>query len=162
MIASGELEGGSIAKPQRNHWFVYSDQLPGHPAPEPAASSESAATVAALRAENADLHARAVTAEEGERLLLAGHQQLRDAMRESQAILAAMIAAQAHVERGIEGYRSAAEGFQRAAEEFRQGSSQYLSAVQRANDAMGHLSDAADSYTDTIGQYITPGHTGGL
>lgn len=162
MIGSGELEGGSIAKPQRKQWFVYSDQLPGHSAPAAPESPEPAAVVAALRAENADLHARAVSAEEGERLLLAGHQQLRDAMRETQAILAAMISAQAHVDRGVEGYRAAAEGFQRAADEFRQGSAQYLGAVQRAHAAMNHFSDAADSYTDTISQYITPGHAGGL
>ncbi len=162
MIAAGELEGGSVAKPQRKQWFVYSDQLPGASARTAPVPPEMGAELAALRAENADLRARAVSAEEGERLLLAGHQQLRDAVRESQAILAAMLSAQAHVDRGVEGYRVAAEGFQQAAEEFRQGTQDYLRAVQRAHATMDLLSAVADGYSDTISQHITPGHAGGL
>jgi len=162
MIASGELEGGSVPKPQRKQWFVYSDQLPGSWAPTAAVPPGMGAEVAALRLENADLRARAVSAEEGERLLLAGHQQLRDAVRESQAVLAAMLSAQAHVDRGVEGYRVAAEGFQQAAEEFRQGTQDYLRAIQRAHAMVDQLSDVADGYSDTISQHITPGHAGGL
>ena len=162
MIASGELEGGSVPKPQRKQWFVYSDQLPGSWAPTAAVPPGTGPEVAALRLENADLRARAVSAEEGERLLLAGHQQLRDAVRESQAVLAAMLSAQAHVDRGVEGYRVAAEGFQQAAEEFRQGSQDYLRAIQRAHAMVDQLSDVADGYGDTISQHITPGHVGGL
>ena len=162
MIASGELEGGSVPKPQRKHWFVYSDQLPGSWAPTAAVPPGMGADVAALRLENADLRARAVSAEEGERLLLAGHQQLRDAVREGQAVLALMLSAQTHVDRGVEGYRVAAEGFQQAAEEFRQGTQDYLRAIQRAHATVGLLSDVADGYSDTISQHITPGHAGGL
>jgi hypothetical protein len=162
MIASGELEGGSIAKPQRKQWFVYSDQLPGSSVPTASTPTEMGAELAALRSENADLRARAVAAEEGERLLLAGHQQLRDALRESQAIVAAMLSAQAHVDRGADGYRAAAEGFQRAAEEFRQGAQDYLGAVQRAHATVDLLNAVADGYSDTISQHITPGHAGGL
>ena len=91
-----------------------------------------------------------------------GVQQFRDAVRESQAILAAMLSAQAHIDRGVEGYRAAAEGFQHAAEEFRQGTQEYRSAIQHAHAAVDLLSGVVDGYSDTITQHITPGHPGAL
>ena len=115
-----------------------------------------------MRAENADLRARAVAAEEGERLLLAGHATLREALRESQSTIAAMLAARASMDRGGEGYRAAAEGYRAAADEFREGASGYLHVVGQAQATIGMLQSVLEQYSDTIAQHITPGHPGRL
>ncbi len=163
MVESGQLEGGAVPGPQRRQWFVYTDQLES---PAPAANAATAksehAELAALRAENADLRARVVAAEEGERLLLAGHATLREALRESQSTLAGMLAARTSMERGVEGYRAAADGYRAAAEEFREGAEGYLAVVGRTQASIGMLQSVLEQYSDTISQYVTPGHPGGL
>lgn len=163
MITSGEIEGGAASGRHRRQWFVYTDQLPpfAAPATAPDARSEQG-ELAALRAENADLRARAVAAEEGERLLLAGHATLREALRESQSTIAAMLAARASMDRGGEGYRAAAEGYRAAADEFREGASGYLHVVGQAQATIGMLQSVLEQYSDTIAQHITPGHPGRL
>ena len=113
MIESGELEGGASLVRERRQWFVYTDQpLFQAPPHRPVARSEHG-ELAALRAENADLRARAMAAEEGERLLLAGQATLRDALRESQSTLAAVMTANESMMRGAEGYQAAADGYRR-------------------------------------------------
>lgn len=169
MIESGELEGGALPGRQRRQWFVYTDQLvPQAPAAPPRPRSEEG-EIAALRTENADLRARALAAEEGERLLLAGQATLRDALRESQSTLAAVLAANESVLRGAEGYRAAAEGYRAAADayrsaadEFRQGAAGYVQVVSQAQATIGMLESVLEQYSDTIAQHITPGHPGAL
>jgi hypothetical protein len=162
MIESGELEGGASPARQRRQWFVYTDQLvPPAPANPPLARSEHG-EIAALHAENADLRARAMAAEEGERLLLAGHATLRDALRESQSTLAAVLAANESMQRGAEGYRAAADGYRSAADEFRQGATGYVQVVGQAQATIGMLESVLERYSDTIAQHITPGHPGAL
>jgi hypothetical protein len=115
-----------------------------------------------LRAENADLRARAMAAEEGERLLLAGNATLRDALRESRSTLTAVLAANESIVRGVEGYRAAADSYRSAADEFRQGAAAYVEVVSRAQTTIGMLEQVLEGYSDTIAQHITPGHPGAL
>ena len=163
MIESGELEGGAVPGRQRRQWFVYTDQLV---LVGPAASAETPKSelteVAALRAENADLRARVVAAEEGERLLLAGHATLREALRESQSTIAALLGARESMDRGAEAYRAAADSYRAAAEEYRTGADGYVQVVTRAQATIGMLQNALEQYSDTIAQHITPGHPGEL
>lgn len=162
MIESGALEGGASLVRERRQWFVYTDQpLFQTPAHRPAARSEDGA-LAALRAENAELRARAMTAEEGERLLLAGQATLRDALRESQSTLAAVLSANESMMRGAEGYQAAADGYRRAADEFRRGATGYFEVVSQAQSTIGMLESVLERYSDTIAQHITPGHPGAL
>jgi hypothetical protein len=170
MIESGELEGGAAPGRQRRHWFVYTDQLvPFAPASggagnraERAELAGMRAELARMRAENADLRARAVAAEEGERLLLAGHAPLRETLRESQSTIAALLAAHESTNRGADGYRAAADGYRAAAEDFRDGAAGYLQVVAQAHATNGMLQNVLEQYSDTIAQHITPGHPGEL
>ena len=162
MIESGELEGGASLAHKRRQWFVYTDQpLFQAQARSPAVEPEHG-EIAALRAENADLRARAMAAEEGERLLLAGQATLRDALRESQSTLAAVMAANESMLRGADGYRIAADGYRGAADEFRQGAAGYVEVVKQAQATIGLLENVLEHYSDTISQHITPGHPGAL
>lgn len=162
MIESGELEGGASLADKRRQWFVYTDQpLFQAPAPRRAAQPDQG-EIAALRAENADLRARAIAAEEGERLLLAGQATLRDALRQSQSTLAAVMTANESMLRGAEGYRVAADGYRTAADEFRQGAAGYVEVVSQAQATIGLLESVLERYSDTIAQHITPGHPGVL
>ena len=163
MIEAGELEGGATPGPQRRQWFVYTDQLPPFAAAATAlASPPEHGELAALRAENADLRARTLAAEEGERLLLAGQAALRDALQHSQSTIATMLAAGASVERGVDGYRAAADGYRNAAEEFRQGADEYRQVAGQAHATVDMLQRVLEQYSDTIAQHITPGHAGSL
>lgn len=159
MIESGELEGGAAPGRERRHWFVYTDQLTSFPAYGPGPEHGELAT---LRADNADLRARAVAAEEGERLLLAGHATLREALRESQSMIGAILAARESIDRGAEGYRAAADGYRAAAEEYRKGADDYAHVVARAHATIGMLESVLEQYSDTVAQHVTPGHLGGL
>lgn len=162
MIESGELEGGATLADKRRQWFVYADQpLLQVQARSPAVGPDHG-EIAALRAENADLRARAMAAEEGERLLLAGQATLRDALRESQSTLAAVMAANESMLRGADGYRIAADGYRGAADEFRQGAAGYVEVVKQAQATIGLLENVLERYSDTISQHITPGHPGAL
>lgn len=163
MIEAGELEGGATAGGQRRQWFVYTDQLP--PFAVSAASPPSPAKhdeLDALRNENADLRARAVAAEEGERLLLAGNAALREALQQSQSMIATMLAAGARVDRGVEGYRAAADGYRSAADDYRQGADEYRRVAGQAHATITMLQGVLENYSDTIAQHITPGHAGAL
>ncbi|MEE6140840.1 hypothetical protein SKC41_31700 [Mycobacterium sp. 050128] len=162
MIESGVLEGGTSTGGQRRQWFVYTDQLTPPAATVRSGARTEGSEIAALRAENADLRARALAAEEGERLLLAGQATLRDALRESQSTLAAMISANANMQRGADGYRAAAEGYRTAADEFREGATGYVQAISQAQSTIGMLDGVLERYSDTIAQHITPGHPGAL
>lgn len=163
MIEAGELEGGAAPGPQRRQWFVYTDQLPPFAGSgTPARSHPRHSELAALRAENAELRARAVAAEEGERLLLAGHAALREALQEGQSTIAAMLAAGATMDRGTDGYRAAAEGYRTAAQEFREGADGYRRVAGQAHATIGMLQSVLELYSDTIAQHITPGHAGEL
>jgi hypothetical protein len=163
MIELGEIEGGAAPGRQRRQWFVYTDQLiPFGPPATAAAARPEDAELAALRAENADLRARAVAAEEGERLLLAGHATLRDALRETQSTIAAMLAARESMDRGADGYRAAADGYRAAAEEYRAGADGYAQVVAQAHTTIGMLQSVLEQYSDTVAQHITPGHPGGM
>jgi hypothetical protein len=162
MIESGELEGGASLAAERRQWFVYTDQPLLQAPAQPAAAQPEQGEIAVLRAENADLRARAIAAEEGERLLLAGQATLRDALRESQSTLTAVLAANESVMRGAEGYRAAADGYRSAADEFRQGATGYVEVVTQAQTTIGLLETVLERYSDTIAQYITPGHPGAL
>ena len=159
MIESGELEGGAAPGRERRQWFVYTDQLTSFEAP---GARREHAELAALRAENADLRARAIAAEEGERLLLAGHATLREALRESQSTIAAMLAARESIDRGADGYRAAADGYRAAAEEYRKGADGYAHVIVQAHATIGMLESLLEQYSDTVAQHITPGHLGGL
>lgn len=161
-IESGQLEGVVSQAGQRRRWFVYSDQLIAQPSPARLVSEAEPGEIAALRAEVADLRARALAAEEGERLLLAGHATLRDALRESQSALAAMLAANDRMMRGTEGYRAAADNYRDAADQFREGATGYVQVVSQAQTTISMLEGVLDQYSDTIAQHITPGHPGQL
>ena len=162
MIESGELEGGAVPGRQRRQWFVYTDQLVLVGSAASAETPKSELTEAALRAENADLRARVVAAEEGERLLLAGHATLREALRESQSTIAALLGARESMDRGAEAYRAAADSYRAAAEEYRTGADGYVQVVTQAQATIGMLQNALEQYSDTIAQHITPGHPGEL
>lgn len=162
MIESGQLEGGASSGGQRRRWFVYSDQLVTQPPAHSRVARSEDGEIAALRAEVADLRARAMAAEEGERLLLAGQATLRDAVRESQSMLAAVVAANERMVRGTDGYRAAADGYRSAADEFREGATGYVQAVSQAQTTISMLEAVLERYSDTIAQHITPGHPGEL
>lgn len=162
MIESGELEGGASLADKRRQWFVYTDQPLLQAPAQPRAAQPDQGEIAALRAENADLRARAIAAEEGERLLLAGQATLRDALRQSQSTLAAVMTANESMLRGAEGYRAAADGYRTAADEFRQGATGYVEVVSQAQATIGLLESVLERYSDTIAQHITPGHPGVL
>ncbi|MDV6979124.1 hypothetical protein [Mycobacterium intracellulare] len=161
-IESGQLEGVVSSTGQRRRWFVYSDQLIAQPAGSRPAAGADHGEIAALRAEVADLRARALAAEEGERLLLAGHATLRDALRESQSALTAMLAANERMMLGTEGYRAAADNYRHAADQFREGATGYVQVVSQAQTTINMLEGVLEQYSDTIAQHITPGHPGQL
>ena len=163
MIESGQLEGGAAPGRQRRQWFVYTDQLATFtPASRGAGDRAEHDELAGLRAQNADLRARAVAAEEGERLLLAGHATLREAVKQSQSTIAAMLAARESTDRGAEGYRAAADGYRAAAQDYRDGADRYLQVVGQAQATIGMLQSVLEQYSDTIAQHITPGHIGDM
>lgn len=160
MVESGAIEGGVEERQQRRQWFVYTDQLSHSLNPSP--SRAVAAELAALLAENAELRARVVSAEEAARLLLAGQATLRDALSKSQATIAALLDATAGMERGAEGYRLAADGYRLAADQYRAGAQEYRNAIGAAHSTVDMLHNVLDQCADTISQYVTPGHAGQL
>lgn len=173
LIAAGQLAGGAQTGPgSRRRWYVYVDQLPGSGALPSTTSpvDPHASEIAALRDENARLHAenthlhdtnadlraQLVSAEETNRQLLAAQATLREAVTGFQETMSRVVVD------GVAGFQRAAEGYRAVADEYR-GSAEHLHrAVTDLARTNSQLTSVLDRYGDALSQYTTPGHLGEL
>lgn len=160
MIEDGEIDGGAQPGQKYRRWYVYIDQLPSAAPPRRgrAPASPTKHTVAEvntlraqkdrLQADNTELRARLMSAEETNRLLLASQATLREAVTDYQSSVAEILA-------GIDGYRQAADGYRDSAEHFHRGATTLQATNAKLNTLLDH-------YSDALLQYTAPAHPGGL
>ena len=156
MIQDGDLEGGAHLGPKQRRWYVYLDQLApasvsGKDLPSGRDHADDAslgAEIRVLRAENDELRAQVVAANEAARLLMAAHATLLDAVERHRMSTAEMAGA-------ADGYRMAAEGYQTSAERYRQAATGF----QTTSDS---LMGVIGQYRDALSQFTTPGNLGAL
>ncbi|GAB4902042.1 MULTISPECIES: helix-turn-helix domain-containing protein [Mycobacterium] len=156
MIQAGDIEGGAHLGPKQRRWYVYLDQLTSTSGParvlpvggDHAGDASLDAELRVLRAENDDLRAQVVAANEAARLMMAAHAMLLEAVDQHRVSAVEMAGA-------ADGYRMAAEGYQVSAERYRQAATGFQATSER-------LMSVIAQYRDALSQFTTPGNLGSL
>ena len=150
MIESGELAGGARVRANQLRWYVYVDQIPSAPAPGDSSAEVSRLRdeLAAERASKAEVQAQLTSAQESNRLLLAGQAQLREALADSQRALGEMTRATQAIMEGADAYRRGAEG--------------YAQVIANLQSSSVRITGVAENYADALSQYNWAGNVSEL
>lgn len=143
-IEAGELAGGVHPGPKQRRWYVYADQV----LTDAGELGRLRTEVVHLRADNADLQAQLLAAQETNRLLLASQAQMRESLQNYQQSAAEVTSAASGFRDAADGYRAAAQGFERA-----------TAHLQTSNAS---LNEVLENYGDALSQHNVPGHLGAL